>query len=238
MSRWIVASSESEVALLKAALGARPTGMSSGFAIYAGRLGDECVRIGVVGIGPVSAALALGCFLATGEVDQMIMVGSAGAFPGSDLAVGDVAIASSEILAELGLCADRGVGDAAALHLPGLVQAIPLDEGLAQDTLAVAEELFRARMGSFLSVAGVSDSEGQAATRVMRFRPLVENMEGYALALAGQRAGIPVAEVRGVSNRAGVRDKSSWNLCLANERAQAVVLAFCRRNSLPAGKKE
>ena len=186
----------------------------------------------------VSAALALGGFLATGEVDQMIMVGSAGAFPGSDLDVGDVAIASSETLAELGVCAARGVGDAAALNLTGLEQTIFLDERLAQDVLRAAEGPFRARIGPFLSVVGVSDSEEQAAARAVRFQPLVENMEGYALALAGQRAGIAVAEVRGVSNRAGVRDKSTWNLDLANERAQEAVLAFCRRHALPAGKKE
>ena len=36
MSRWIVASSESEVAQLKASLDARPTAMNCGFSCYAG----------------------------------------------------------------------------------------------------------------------------------------------------------------------------------------------------------
>jgi futalosine hydrolase len=236
MIRWIVASSESEVALLKAALGARRTEMNRGFSRYLGRLGDEPIGLEVIGVGVVAAAWALGALLASGEVRQLIMVGSAGAFPDTDLDVGDVAIASSEILAELGVCAGRGVGDASALNLTGLDQTLLLDEKLAQDMLQAAEGSFRARKGSFLSVVGVSDSVEQAAARAMRFRPLVENMEGYALALAGQRAGIPVAEVRGVSNHAGIRDKSAWNLDLANERAQEVVLAFCRRLAPGCGR--
>ncbi len=238
MSRWIVASSESEVAQIKKCLDARPAGTNCGFSWYLGQLDHEPINVGVVGVGVVSAALALGGFLAFGEVDQMIMVGSAGAFPGSDLEIGDVAIASSEILAELGVCAERGSGDATALNLPGVEQTIFLDAPLAKDMLGAAAGPFRSRIGSFLTVVGVSDSEEQAAARAKRFQPLVENMEGYALALAGQRAGIPVAEVRGVSNLAGVRDKSQWNLDLANERAQEVVLAFCRTHALPTSKKE
>jgi futalosine hydrolase len=226
MKRWIVASSEAEVAQLIVSLEARPMGMKAGFPCYRGRMGNETISIGVIGLGVVSAALALGTFFATGRVDQAIMVGSAGAFPDSELDVGDVAIASSEILAELGVCTGRGLGDAAALSSLGLEQTLFLDERLSRDISRAAEGLFRVRTGPFLSVVGVSDSDEQAGARAARFRPLVENMEGYALALAGKRLGIRVAEVRGISNRAGVRDKSLWNLDLANERAQTAVLAF------------
>jgi futalosine hydrolase len=114
-------------------------------------------------------------------------------------------------------------------------QTIPFDEGLARQLVQAAEGHFTVRIGPFLSVAGVSDCEEVAAARASRFGALVENMEGYALALAGRRTGIPVAEVRGVSNRAGNRDKDTWNLTLANSRAQETTLAFCRQF---AGQRE
>jgi len=231
MNRWIVASTEPEMALIKKATGARPAGTSNGFPWYVGTLNSEPIGMGIVGVGIVSAALAIGGFLSVGEICQMIMVGSAGAFPGSDLDVGDVAVASSETLAELGVCARRGMGDASGLSFLGLEQTVALDARLGQEMVLAAKATCSVRMGPFLSVTGVSDSEELAAARGARFQTLVENMEGYALALAGQRAGIPVVEVRGVSNRAGNRDKTTWNLDLANARAQEVVLAFCRQHA-------
>jgi nucleoside phosphorylase len=54
-------------------------------------------------------------------------------------------------------------------------------------------------------------------------------MEGFALALAGDRFRIKVGEIRGVSNVAGIRDKTTWDLDLANQQAQAAVLTYLRR---------
>jgi futalosine hydrolase len=56
-------------------------------------------------------------------------------------------------------------------------------------------------------------------------------MEGYALALAGRRFGIPAAEIRGISNAAGDRDRSRWDFRLAMDRAQLAVIEFLRRPS-------
>ncbi len=229
MKIWIVASSETELAQLKTDLNARRVGTAGGLPFYAGSFGNSEIYLGVTGVGVTAAALALGAFLATVPVDQAIMVGSAGAFPDSGLTIGDVAIAASETLAELGLCSGRGVGDAHALRLPGLDQTLSLDQQLADALAQSAQESGGVRMGPFLSVVGVSDSEDQATARASRFRTIAENMEGYALALASQRFGLRVGEVRGISNIAGARDKSVWNLDLANMRVQETVLNYLRR---------
>lgn len=230
MSRWIVASCEAELTQLKTELDAGPAGTIAGNPYLVGHVRDTVVYLGVVGVGVVSAAVALAAFLATVPADSAIMVGSAGALPDSGLEVGDVAVASSETLAELGLCSGRGVADANALNL-GLEQTVALDARLFEGLLAAAGELSRARSGPFLSVVGVSDSVAQAKERRDRFAALVENMEGYALALASRRFGIPVGEVRGVSNVAGVRNKAAWNLDLANRQAQAAAVHFLRREA-------
>jgi futalosine hydrolase len=229
MKIWIVASSEAELAQLRVDLQARPAGTAGRLPFYAGRLKNARIYLGAVGVGVTAAALALGGFLTAKPADQAIMVGSAGAFRESGMEVGDVAVATAETLAELGLCAGRGVGDAQALGLSGLDQTLYLDQDLFEALAQSAHEPCCARMGPFLSVVGVSDNEKQAATRATWFRVIVENMEGYALALASRRFGCKVGEVRGISNLAGVRDKSSWNLDLANMRAQEAVLNYLRR---------
>lgn len=229
MKTWIVASSEEELTQLRGDIHTRPAETTGGLAYHAGRLGNIRIYMAAVGVGVTAAAMALGRFLTAKPADQVIMVGSAGAFRESGMEVGDVAVATAETLAELGLCTGRGVGDAHALGLPGLEQTLPLDQRLSEALAQSAKEPCCVRMGPFLSVIGVSDNEDQAATRATWFRVIAENMEGYALALAGRRFGCRVGEVRGISNLAGVRNKSSWNLDLANMRAQEAVLNYLRR---------
>jgi futalosine hydrolase len=229
MTTWIVAALDSELAQLKAELHVQPLRGIPGCVCYRGRLGRARVYLSAVGVGVVSAALGLAGLAATIGANRIIMIGSAGAFPESGLIVGDLAVASSEILSELGVCTDPGIGDAQRLGLPRVSQEIPLDRAIADRLLDSAERHGNARVGSFLSVVGVSADSDQAEERGRRFRALVENMEGYALASAGQRLKIQVGEVRAVSNMAGMRDKSAWNLPLANERAQAAALTFLGR---------
>jgi futalosine hydrolase len=229
MEVCIVAALDAELARIKRELNARLHRTPGGVPRYIGNLKQTPIGLAVVGVGIVSAAFTLGRLLAEIKVDQVIMSGSAGALPGSGIEVGDVAVASSETLAELGICTGEGLGETDSLNLPGFKQTILLDEDLSSSIVRVADKSGPICRGPFLSVAGVSNDHTHALARANRFGALAENMEGYALALAGTQLGIRVAEVRGVSNIAGVRDKSTWNLDLANERAQAAVLNYLRR---------
>jgi futalosine hydrolase len=146
------------------------------------------------------------------------------------LETGDLAVATSEALAELGVCTGDGTGSAKAMGPLGMNRGNPLDEEMARELADAGGNVANAALGGFLTVIGVSSNRSQAQTRERQFRVLVENMEGYALALVGLKLGIKVGEIRGVSNPAGIRDKSAWNLGLANERAQLAVLSYLRRN--------
>jgi len=231
MKTWIVAAVEAELGLLRNELGARTAEVVGGEVVFSGSLGAAPLWLGVIGVGAVSAAFSLGCFISTLGADRVIMVGSGGALPGSGLDVGDVAIATSEIMAELGVCSGPGLGEASPLALQGLRQEIHFDPALTEALEHSASGGFRVRMGRFLTVLGVSANLEQAEGRANRFPALVESMEGFSLALAAQRCGVRAAEVRGVSNLAGTRDKTRWNLELANERAQQAVLTYLRRQS-------
>jgi futalosine hydrolase len=67
--------------------------------------------------------------------------------------------------------------------------------------------------GLALSVATASDSPEQAESRRHQHPPaVIEEMEGYAVAVAARLAGIPCTMVRGVSNLAGDRDNAGWQL--------------------------
>jgi futalosine hydrolase len=231
MTIWIVAALEREVGLITDRLNARHQGHAAGYSHFLGKIGPQPVRIGVAGIGPVSAALALGAFFKLELPDMALMVGSAGALPGSGLSVGDLVTAETEILAELGAIREAGVADAAPLKLTDTKQEIAMDPSLAGRLTEAAAAVAPVVCGKVLTVTGIPAGPDQAAARVRHFGAVAENMEGYALALAGERFGLPAAEVRGISNAAGDRDKRRWDFRKAEERAQEAVLAFLKENT-------
>jgi futalosine hydrolase len=229
MALLIVAAVENELRLLKTQLDARPSGRETGHPYDVAHASSASVCLSEIGVGLTSAALALGALVATISPSEIIMVGSAGSLPGSGLQTGQVAVASSEVLSEFGVCPEMGVGSVEALGITGVSQEISLDQELAGHLAEAALENAPVSTGRFLTVVGVSADLRLAETRANKFTALVENMEGFALALAGERFRIKVGEVRGVSNLAGIRDKKTWDLDLANQQAQAAVLTYLRR---------
>ncbi len=230
MSLLIVSAVEDELRLIKKEFDAQPVTGVAPYPCSLAHVGNRRIFIAHVGVGVVSAAVALGALINRLGCAAIIMVGSAGSFADSGLEVGDIAVASSEVLSELGISSKASPGIGEPLGLNGLDQEIPLDVDLGGDLEEAARvEAGRVKRGRFLTVVGVSGDPELAEARSSRFSAMVENMEGYALAYAGRKFGVNVGEVRGVSNRAGFRDKSTWNLFAANEIAQKTVINYLRR---------
>lgn len=169
-----------------------------------------------LGLGKANAAMTLAAYLeAQPQVRQVLLVGIAGAYPGSGLGVGDVALAAQEIQADLGTA-----GGLEALGRPALeVDGRRLFNHLPADPLWTAR--LHAQTGllprPFLTRDAVSETLEEAAELERRWGAAVENMEGAAVAQTALWFGVPWAEVRAVSNPAGVRDKTRWDVPAALE---------------------
>ena len=229
MTLWIVAAMAEELSLLIAAAGARLKGRVCGSPWFSGAVGNCAVNLGVTGVGVASACMTLGALCTLHRPDLMVMVGSAGSLPDSGLGPGDMVVAETEILAEQGVVSGPGIGDARHMRLPGIMQEIQLDQPISTRLLDHASNLGKGVYGRSLTVVGVSADVHQAGDRAGYFRALAENMEGYALALAGERFGFRTAEIRGISNAAGDRDKSRWDLDRAVLPVQKVLLEYLRK---------
>jgi len=146
------------------------------------------------GIGKVNAAMALAAYAARNPVEKALLFGLAGAYPGGP-SLGEAVLVEEEVEADLGL--KEGL---APLGFPALAlgerryfNRFPLDPGLTG-------ELAR---GLGLKVA------------VGLTRDLVSETPEEALALARRwgaclALGVRGAELRALSNPAGVRDKAHW----------------------------
>jgi futalosine hydrolase len=81
--------------------------------------------------------------------------------------------------------------------------------------------------GLVLSVASASATVGEAAIRLSTHSGAVlEEMEGYAVAVAATLGEVPLTIVRGVSNAAGERDKATWRIPEALAAAGVVVASM------------
>ena len=83
---------------------------------------------------------------------------------------------------------------------------------------------FNIKAGNFVTVSAATGTQKRAKELEERFRAVCENMEGAAIAQVCAIYKIPMFEIRGISNIAGVRDKRKWNLKLASQNCQKAVL--------------
>jgi futalosine hydrolase len=73
----------------------------------------------------------------------------------------------------------------------------------------------------------VTGTQASAATLAGRFPDAVaEGMEGAGVVAAAVLNGVPVAEVRAISNAVGPRDRAAWQIPLALESLGRAVAAI------------
>ncbi|MEW6751603.1 MAG: futalosine hydrolase [Candidatus Latescibacterota bacterium] len=205
----------------------------------AGRLGPCRVRLVETGIGAVNAAHALTCSLQARRPRLVLLAGVGGAYPGSGLAMGDLALAETEAYGDLGVRTPAGWQPLQEVGIPLLrrgeeefYNAFPLDPawtGWAAAALAAAPRaagLPPVHRGPFLTVQECSGTLALGREREERWGALCESMEGAAVAHLCRAYAVPLVEVRGISNRVEDRCRQTWDLPLAASRAQGAVLAL------------
>lgn len=166
------------------------------------------------GIGKVNTAFTLTRYASQYPVDRVLLFGIAGAYPRSGLQVGQLALASLEIQADLGL----RQGGLQTMGFPALTvegqtyfNHFPLDQLFTEQ---LAHQLALAPQ-PFLTRDLVAETPQEALDLEQHWGAVLENMEGAAAAQVGLALGLPVAELRSISNPAGVRDRAQWDFGLA-----------------------
>jgi len=203
---------------------------SSGKIIFKGKFSDRNILLMNTGIGKVNAAHSATFILENYPVKCVINSGVGGAYPNSGLKIGDIAIASKEIYGDDGVISPGGWKDMKELGIP-LAQVnkkryfneFPLESGLAKKALSISY-LTQVKSGAFVTLSATTGTHQRAVELEDRFNAICENMEGAAVAHVCIMYKIPLLEIRGISNIAGIRDKRRWNLMLASENCQRAVL--------------
>ncbi|MEW2570818.1 futalosine hydrolase [Streptomyces sp. NPDC047070] len=163
------------------------------------------------GVGPAAAAASTAAALTaaalTGEpYDVVVSAGIGGGFL-PDAPVGSLVLADEITVADLGAETADGFVPVTELGFGTVTHRPP--NSLVREIAAVTG----ARQGAVLTVSTVTGSAARAMELRRRHpRALAEAMEGFGVAEAATAHGVPVLEIRAVSNPVGPRDRAAWRI--------------------------
>jgi len=170
------------------------------------------------GVGPAAAAAATAAALTaaalndqtaertSGPYDLVVSAGIGGGFQ-PEAPVGSLVLADEITAADLGAETADGFVPVTELGFGAVTHRPP--ESLVRALAAVTG----AHTGAVLTVNTVTGSAARAAElRRCHPRALAEAMEGFGVAEAAAAHGVPVLELRAVSNPVGPRDRAAWRI--------------------------
>ncbi|MER7777891.1 futalosine hydrolase [Streptomyces sp. NPDC096191] len=175
------------------------------------RLPDGGPDLLAAGVGPALAAASTAAALTAAALDGapyglVVSAGIGGGFP-PHAPVGSLVVADAITAADLGAetadgflpITDLGFGTVTHHPPPALVRATAAATG--------------ARPGTVLTGSTVTGTAERAAMlRARHPHALAEAMEGFGVAEAAAAHGVPVLELRAVSNPVGPRDRAAWRI--------------------------
>lgn len=180
----------------------------------------------LAGVGPAAAAANTAKALVTAGYGLVVSAGIGGGFPGR-AEVGSIVVANEIIAADLGAETPEGFFSVDEMGFGS--SRVPVDAILVkQVTEALHDANLPVSTGPVLTVSTVTGTAATAAEMAARIPgATAEAMEGYGVALAAQESGVPVLEIRAISNLVGPRDRTAWRIKEALdvlEKASSVLL--------------
>lgn len=191
-------------------------------AVLRGLRGAGGVDVVAAGVGMAAAAVGTAKALMRADYGLVVSAGIAGGFAGR-APVGSIVVADAIVAADLGAETPEGFSSVDELGFgTARIEADPavaarLAEGLRGAGLPVC-------VGPVLTVSTVTGTAETAAEMAARVPgAAAEAMEGFGVAYAASDRGLPVAELRAISNAVGPRDRSAWRIKDALDALEAAV---------------
>lgn len=204
--------------------------------VFEGEIEGSSVIFSHCGVGKVNAAHSATLILENYEVSVLILFGIGGAYPDSGLKIGDIAVAESENYGEEGVLIKEGWNSMEFTGFPLLKKekeyynTFPLDSSMSWLAADASKDCgFNVKAGNFVTVSQCSGTRKSGALMKERFNGLCENMEGAAAAHICAMYGVPMVEVRGISNIIEDRDMKKWDIEAAAANCNKVIKELARR---------
>lgn len=163
---------------------------------------NEKTDVVCAGVGLVGFSGNLLQVLTAKNYKRVILIGVAGAFPNSGLSVGDIVRVDSETVADEGYL--NGGAYKPYFRRPRVV--LGTSAARAPQTIAELDGVRGCSVNMMTSDPQIIECRSEF------FGAKVESMEGAAAFVIAKAVGIPVFEIRAVSNIVGETDQSKWKV--------------------------
>ncbi len=194
------------------------------------RLSEQDIYLAHLGVAKVNTAAGLALALHTLKPDKVIQFGIGGAFAEAGLELGQVTAATQETHMDTGVKLENGWQGMETLGFPlveGYYNTFPTDPELTQRLVTLTE----ATPCAFGTSETVTGSWAEAKKLYKQFGVALESMEGAAAAQVCTALGVPFAELRGISNIVGERDKAQWDIGRAVKAVNQAVLTHLQTST-------
>lgn len=194
-------------------------------AVLRGIGGNSRYDVRIAGVGPAAAAVSTAAALAASRYGLVISAGIAGGFAGA-ADIGSIVVAETIVAADLGAETEEGFASVDKLGF-GTSQIEPDHSLVSRLTAALKTAGLPVHAGAVLTLSTVTGTKETADRLAARIPGVAaEAMEGFGVASAAGYFGVPVLEIRAISNAVGPRDRAAWRIkeaLEALETASAVI---------------
>ena len=182
--------------------------------------------IEICGFGPLVAAARAASLIASHQPQQVLLCGIAGSI-GPQLTVGSAHRFGAVACYGIGVGSGDSHRSAAAVgwrQWPGDISGDPLSLPIG-DVIELASWRGDAEGPKLLlTVCAASQDDSEVALKLAAYpQAVAEDREGFGVAAACQLASVPLSIVRGISNRAGDRERRNWKVAEAMIAASELV---------------
>ncbi len=178
----------------------------------------------ISGVGPLETGIALTRHLERHhkKIRSVVNFGIGGAYLSGrqeQLGLLGVCLADREVFGDFGVCFDTRIEPFTEDDFPTR-SVFQLDEALLRSARSALEENdLTPHIGTFVTVNCASGTRERGERLSASYGALCENMEGAAVARVCEEFGLPLVEVRAISNLVEDRPGSPWKTNQACERA-------------------
>lgn len=235
----VLAATPMETALLRRHLAKTEVIPCADRELLRGELCNSGIWLAHGGIGAMLMAMQLTRILSSLRPSAVLLCGCGGSYPDSGLAVGDLALASTEVYGDCGVSTDKGFIPLENLQIPQdpryapvFQQSYELDPGLLHYAIRL---LPKATCGTFVTVNNCSSSHERSRQLQRQTGGICENMEGAAVAQVCAEFSCPLLQIRGISNPTGTRAGHLWDIPRGVRVAQEGVMTLLQGGLLQHG---
>ena len=221
MLSGIIASTQIEADLIMKQLSEKEEISIQGKSFYKGSLGKNIhAVICICGIGKANAAHGTTLLLEKFSPDLVYVIGIGGAYPSSGLDIGDIAVAEKELYGDEGLMVKNG------FFTMKEILGYPENDFPMFVPKKMRNSIVK---GNFVTVSTCTGTLERGKEIEKKFNAICENMEGAAIAHICSLSGIPVSEIRGISNIIEDRTSAPLNKSDIVKAAENVQKFFLER---------